>query len=617
MSAGALSPPAPSRRAWRLAAGVLLALAFVPSLGIGFLLDDNFLVARAGRPLAHGALRFAIRGDDAGLVLWPHPNPVHVEFFRPLVMLSLWIERHLWGVFAPLYHVDNILMHVGGAVLLAKLARRVGLGGNALRLVVLGWCLSVPGVTAADWVAGRTEIISATCALGAILAFLAWRDGGAARPLAASVALSGLAACAKESGVMTPLLIAIASNLADAAPRRRGAVATDARNGSGAAHAGRSPDATAVPDRRPLRPSTPIAYALVAAPVLAALFVRFAVLRLRAPEPPYLEPLSGWAAWTRLALKIPLQALFSLASFPVSHIGPLDAVFARPPLLLGALVAVAALVVVLARAAGAWRASLLLAWFAVALAPSLPVVATSLYAYLPMAGLALLLGFALQSSGRRAFAVWLGLWIVLGIGGSVATSLAGRRATRAVHETVAFVARETADGRTARVAVIDAPFLAYALPAAFRLEHPESRFETWIVNCDPGVAPGRASELSFTPDGGLDVRSREGGFFQSPIQRFLAFGGRPDRARPVPGAAMRVEPIEPGANPAAVRISFRDSAARDSTCVIQFHGWIPSRVVWHGGAAPELRSSAAPGSGSGAAPALSPAAPSRPAPARR
>jgi hypothetical protein len=594
MSAGALSPPAPSRRSrnWRLAACALLALAFVPSFGIGFLLDDNFLVARAGRSLAHGALRFAIRGDDAGLVLWPHPIPVHVEFFRPLVMLSLWVERHLWGVFAPLYHVDNILMHVCVAVLLAKLARRLGLGGNALRLAVLGWCLSVPGVTAADWVAGRTEIIAAACALGAILAFLAWRDGGGARPLAVAVALSGLAACAKESGVMTPLLIAIASNLADAAPR------------------------PAV-DRRPRRPSTPVAYALVVAPVLAALFVRFFVLRLRAPEPPYLEPLWGWAAWTRLALEVPLQVLFSLASFPVSHIGPLDAVFARPPLLLGALVAVAALAIVLARAAGAWRASLLLAWFAVALAPSLPVVATSLYAYLPMAGLALLLGFALQTSGRRAFAVWLGLWIVLGIGGSVATSLAGRRATQAVHETVAFVARETAGGGTARVAVIDAPFLMYALPAAFRLEHPESRLETWFVNCDPGVAAGRASELSLTPDGGLDVRSRDGGFFQSPIQRFLAFGGRPDRARPASGAAMRVEPLEPGANPAAVRISFRDATARDSTCVIQFRGWTPMRVTWRGGATPELRSSATAESGSGAAPALSLAAPSRPAPARR
>jgi hypothetical protein len=175
---------------------------------------------------------------------------------------------------------------------------------------------------------------------------------------------------------------------------------------------------------------------------------------------------------------------------------------------------------------------------------------------------------------------------------------------------VAFVSRETADGRIARVAIVDAPFWLFALPAALRLEHPERKFDTWFVNCNPRVLPGVPSTLAFTPRGDLDVRSREGGFFHSPIQRFLWFGATPDHAPPVAeGAPMGIVPLEPGADPAALRISFRDVPARDSTCVVQFRGWTPVRITWPGASPSAL--------GRGAAPGFSPAAPSPPAPARR
>src|SRR5262245_36023559 len=199
-------------------AGLVAALAVMVALAgwlrVGFLLDDWFHVDRAGRALTAGALDYAIRTDDYGIVLWVHPDPVHFEFFRPLSALSMWIERHAWGVRPWASHLVNLGLHALNAWLLARIAWRCGLGSIVAPACAIAWALSLHTVPAVGWVSGRTEILWGLCALVATAALILWRDGGSHAWLALALVSSALAATAKETGFVAPVLAMIGARLA-------------------------------------------------------------------------------------------------------------------------------------------------------------------------------------------------------------------------------------------------------------------------------------------------------------------------------------------------------------------------------------------------------------------
>lgn len=211
-------PPAESRPAveapaWlfgpggtsRARRGLLLvlvpALVLAGILRFDFVFDDNLVVL--GDRLVTG--QFDLREIFTSEV---RVVDVALGYYRPLITLSYRLDRALWGLNPAGYHLTNLLWHLLATFLVYRIAflttgRLVGAFAAAMLFAVL------PAHTEAiGWIQGRTDLVSTTLLLLALLALLhgqaagghaGWRWG----------ALGGLAflaaLLAKESVAPLPL----------------------------------------------------------------------------------------------------------------------------------------------------------------------------------------------------------------------------------------------------------------------------------------------------------------------------------------------------------------------------------------------------------------------------
>jgi hypothetical protein len=159
------------------------AALYFPILPIGLLSDDFTLLARA----ESGAL-----ADPA----W--------EFLRPLPLL-------LWRILkAPIaLHALNIVLHGLNAWRTAMVATRFGLRRIAALLAGLVFLAMPSSVEAVAWAAGVFDVLMVTLILGACVATTSMANG--AKQFAAIAALTAAALATKETAVITPAILLIAS----------------------------------------------------------------------------------------------------------------------------------------------------------------------------------------------------------------------------------------------------------------------------------------------------------------------------------------------------------------------------------------------------------------------
>lgn len=166
----------------------LVAVVFSPVFRAGFVWDDDGFVTP--RALRHAG----------GLVsIWTDPDAT--QGYYPLLHTLFWIEARLFGD-APLgYHVVQLALHAGAALLVWRLASRLALPG-AYALALLFAIHPVQTETAA-WVAEQKNTLSACFYLAAWLAWLDWDEARARRErragrYALSIAFALAAACSKS-----------------------------------------------------------------------------------------------------------------------------------------------------------------------------------------------------------------------------------------------------------------------------------------------------------------------------------------------------------------------------------------------------------------------------------
>jgi len=524
-----------------LLAALLAVAVLIGYVRTGFLLDDAFLLARAAHRFSFEVLDFALRTTDYRIHLWVHEDPVVFHFFRPLCSLSLWIEHRFWGTSAWGYHLMNVILHLGNAWMLWRLAIRCGLGRGTALLGAFAWALSIQTIPSAGWISGRTEVLWCSCMLIAIHALLRWRDGGGARWFGASLVASGLAACAKESGLVTPLLGLLTVWQ------------------SGLARPG-----------EPSRALTPWRATLIILPAAVVLGVRLATIGFSLPPEPYVDvPRSVLdLLWTTVKPALYLSAGY--LSLPLSHWGPLEWMHTHPWSLAVILPVGILATVVLGQAAGKSSLLLWLGWFAIALLPVMPVRPTSLYLYVPMMGLTMMVASAFQRSRQVAFAAWLVLTATVGGGAHLFTQQYIAEEWRTSSFQLATVHRLLETRGATRLVTIDTPVWLYALPAAIEMKSPRLRFDTWFVNFKPSLNAVEGSSVQWRNDLELEITAPPGGFLHSVFERFLAFGGAPpERPNPAP------QPVEvaiegPRTNPQRLVVSFMDTSIRDSTLIVRF-----------------------------------------------
>lgn len=144
-----------------LALVAAVVLSFLPSLQAGFIWNDDTYVTE--NPTLDGL---------SGLGrIWT--DPASNEQYYPLVFTTYWIEKRLWGLLPFGYHLVNVLVHAGAALLLWRFLRRLGLPGSWL--AAAAFALHPLSVESVAWVTELKNTLSLVLSLSSAHAWLSWR----------------------------------------------------------------------------------------------------------------------------------------------------------------------------------------------------------------------------------------------------------------------------------------------------------------------------------------------------------------------------------------------------------------------------------------------------------
>ncbi len=191
-----------SRWSWLV---VLVAVVvFSPLLAAGFVWDDNLLVVQ--NTLTHSLANLpALFTTD----LWsstPAPDP-EAPYYRPLVLLSLAIDRAVAGLSPAWYHLHSLAWHLASVVLVGRLLQRIGLQGAAVACGMALFALHPVQVEPVAFISARNDPMATTLLLVALLALA--RDAPRPRQLLGGGLAILAAALCKESVLVAPALLAL------------------------------------------------------------------------------------------------------------------------------------------------------------------------------------------------------------------------------------------------------------------------------------------------------------------------------------------------------------------------------------------------------------------------
>jgi tetratricopeptide (TPR) repeat protein len=184
---------------------ILVAVCYANSVQNAFILDDILIVAANERIRHIDPLHFLFQS------YWGDLN--HAGIYRPLTIFMFSLEYSIWKVWAPGFHVTNLLLHALNGWLVFLLARGLlgsPLAGLASAVVYLVHPMQTEAVVS---VVGRSELLAATLFFSAWLAFRKGRTW-----LAALAYL--LAALAKESAITFPAIVMLELALGEGGIRR-------------------------------------------------------------------------------------------------------------------------------------------------------------------------------------------------------------------------------------------------------------------------------------------------------------------------------------------------------------------------------------------------------------
>lgn len=189
------------------AASAVGILAYADTLGHGFVWDDTIWLDQK--------IRFYRGPLDA--FFEPAFMPMR-QVYRPLSQLTYWLDLTLWRGSPFGFHLTSVLLHALNGALLVRLGRALGLApGPTLAAAVLFLVHPIQPESVA-WITNRVDVLMTTFVLTAHLATMR-----AVSPWSlVLVALASFAAAAaKETGCVTPLLVAAAVVWAPRCDRRR------------------------------------------------------------------------------------------------------------------------------------------------------------------------------------------------------------------------------------------------------------------------------------------------------------------------------------------------------------------------------------------------------------
>ena len=145
---------------------IVTILAYQPAWHGGLLWDDdNCTTPRELRSL------------DGLRRIWFQPRAT--AQYYPLLYTSYWVQQRLWGDSTTGYHLVNLLLHIGCAVLVLKILRFLRVPGAELAAMI--FALHPVNVETVAWIAERKNTLSGIFALAATLCYLKFDESRSGR----------------------------------------------------------------------------------------------------------------------------------------------------------------------------------------------------------------------------------------------------------------------------------------------------------------------------------------------------------------------------------------------------------------------------------------------------
>ena len=189
-----------------LFAALVCAAMYLPTLRYQFVWDDEQLV------VANQRLDVANSLSLFGQSFMPQSHgsaATRVQYYRPLTVLTFWLDRHIWGQNPFGYHLTNVLLNALALVLLGLLLVRLA-GRTQIWPVLLGvavFGLHPARVESVAFVSGRTDLLATVFVLACLLSLWRYVRSGRWPWLGAATVAAAAAMLAKETAVLLPLLV--------------------------------------------------------------------------------------------------------------------------------------------------------------------------------------------------------------------------------------------------------------------------------------------------------------------------------------------------------------------------------------------------------------------------
>ena len=151
--------------------------------------------------------------QDITQLSWQSANKIfhsyYVGMYQPLTTLSYNLEYRLFGSEAPMYHFDNILLHLLVVLLVFKLSLLLFKDRKTALVTALLFALWPTQVETVAWISTRSNLLSALLGLCSIFAYLHFRRLKSYPAYVLSLLLFLAACLAKSSMVVLPFILLI------------------------------------------------------------------------------------------------------------------------------------------------------------------------------------------------------------------------------------------------------------------------------------------------------------------------------------------------------------------------------------------------------------------------
>ncbi|MEO0082382.1 MAG: tetratricopeptide repeat protein [candidate division WOR-3 bacterium] len=202
---------------------LLCAAVYLPTLKYQFVWDDKQLVLAnprlmTGNPLVFFGQSFmpGVHGSEA----------TRVRYYRPLTVLSFWLDRQMWGLNPLGFHLTNVLLNALVLLLLALLLSEFVSQAWPVLLGVALFGLHPSHVESVAFVSGRTDLLAAVFVLACVLLLLRYGQSGRWYWLGSATVACAAALLTKEVAVLLPVVGAFLLYWTVPGSRRRMVIST-------------------------------------------------------------------------------------------------------------------------------------------------------------------------------------------------------------------------------------------------------------------------------------------------------------------------------------------------------------------------------------------------------